>query len=143
MRCGPRLLIHIAKKHLGISLDDDRADALCLLDQDGTSPEGMKRGMEDAGFKKVGVLEGISLDDLGTIIGRGAIVTLCYIDGGIDNGHWVELIHVDSELCGLWDSDTGYRAVPKRWLDVMWLDYTVKDGKWILHDRTSVVGFKR
>jgi len=143
MRCGPRTLAHVAQYHLGIALSDEKSDALCQLTSQGTSPEGMKHGLEGLGFRKVNIHERCSLDQVQKWLGEGAVVCAAYLEGGgVQDGHWSCLHSVNDWHVFLFDPDTGFRLAPVNYWLTFWLDFEVNgSGAYILKERLCVVGF--
>lgn len=141
MRCGPLTLRYIAKRVFEKELTDEEADKLCLLSNDGTSPSGMRNGMQQIGLTRVEILRNTSLDILEHYLSRGYVVVVDYLDGGGKyDGHWSSLHHSDVDNVVLYDPDCGTRVMPRDHFDVTWYDYEIVNGEWILWEKTAVVG---
>jgi len=142
MRCGPRTILQIAKRY-GVSLSDEQADSICHLNGDGTSPSGMRNALTWLGFRDVEIYTDCSLMKLNTWLNAGAIVVACLLEGGTQEGHWVEIRCID-ELVIVYDPDiNGHKAVPSDYFQMHWIDYSLQDGAHILFNRCAVVAWPK
>jgi|SRR3990172_330738 len=144
MRCGPRTVKYVYRRCSGSELTDEEADKLCLLNGDGTSPDGIKHALVSLGFQKVNVLHDYDLDVVQSFIEAGFVVIAFVCESGPDSGHILALhhaFHEEGRTVFVWDSDTGYREVPRLAWDTHWYDYEVRDGVYVLHNRCVVVGY--
>lgn len=143
MWCGPGTIQHICLDHLGVGLEDRRAQEICLLNaKEGVNALGMANAFREIGLENVAVYQGTLLDDLGRWRNQGAIVAVAYLEGGgRDDGHWSCVEKATSILIKMYDPDVGYRDMPARHFLTTWYDYDVdSDGNYILCDSVAVVG---
>lgn len=143
MRCGPRTILNLAKR-MGVSLKDEEADTICRLNGDGTSPGGMKDALTWLGFRDVEIYTDCSLMKLATWLNAGAVAVACFLEGGTQSGHWVELRCIDEDLAYVYDPDIeGHKAIPTDYLKLHWVDYSLQDGAYIMFRRCAVVGWPK
>lgn len=141
MRCGPRLIQWLSKRCNNIDLPDEQADSFCLLTEQGTAPSGMVNAMREMGFRRSEIKTECSLENLEYWIRGGAVVTVCYLDGGKADGHWSSVLHVNGTTLTIYDPDCGVRLVPHENFVSHWMDYEIKDKDWILWNRCAVIGY--
>ena len=141
MRCGP-IVVQTIAQCLDVTLSDEQADKLCLLNGDGTSPSGLLHAFKELGLRFSSIIYDARIDHLESIIKAGGICAVVYLDGaGKLDGHWSIARHFNEQNVVLYDPDCGIRLMPMRHFDNVWYDYIVREGSWILLNRTAVVGY--
>ena len=128
MRCGPRSLRYILKKYRGLDITDSVADAMCKLDEQGTSPYNLADAFRGHGFA-VDVQTNVPWESLQAWHTMGYVVVLSYLDGlGKADGHYVTLHDITDTHIVVYDTDIGgIISWPRATWRVMWLDFEEVD----------------